>query len=97
MTQLIDQTYSLSENTDGHIIERVQQIPDGFMEALKQERIASSSVREGEMMRVASIPTALVDAWIAQGFPFYEMTVKQIVAKLKADNLEYFMTTDKSI
>jgi hypothetical protein len=97
MTHLINQSYNISENTDGHIIERVQQIPDGFMERLKQERNASGSVREGEMMRVASIPTSLVEAWISQGFPFYEMTVKQIVAKLKADGLEYFLATEKAL
>jgi hypothetical protein len=95
--QYHDINRSISENTDGHIIERVQHIPDGFLERLKAERDESTSVRETEHQRVASIPTCLVEKWISEGYPFWDEPVSKIVAKLKAEGLEYFLTTAKSV
>jgi hypothetical protein len=88
---------SLSENTDGHIIERVQHIPEGFLDRLKAERDESMSVRETEHQRVASIPTCVVEKWISEGYPFWDEPVSKIVAKLKAEGLEYFLTTGKQV
>jgi len=95
--QYNDISRSLTENSDGHIIERVQQIPTEFLDRLKAERDDSSSVREGEMMRVASIPVVLIERWLAEGFDFYNESAKAIVAKLKNDGMEYFLTTAKSV
>lgn len=97
MSNLLDISHSLTANTDGHIIERSQDIPAAFLRNLHDKRNASSSVRESEMMHVASIPVVLVEKWIAEGFPFYQATAKEIVAKLKAESLEYFLATGKSI
>jgi hypothetical protein len=95
--QYHDINRSISENTDGHIIERVQHIPEGFLERLKAERDESTSVRETEHQRVASIPTCLVEQWLREGYDFWNEPVSKIVAKLKAENLEYFLTTAKSV
>jgi hypothetical protein len=98
MTQLYnDIGRSLSENSDGHIIERVQQIPTEFLDRLKAERDDSSSVRESEMMRVASIPVVLIERWLAEGYDFYNESARSIVAKLKTEGMEYFLTTGKSV
>lgn len=95
--QLIDQQVSFDENSEGLVIERYQEIPQSFLDRLKTERANSSSVREGENMRVASIPVAVVEQWMRQGFDFYNATAAQIVAKLKNENLDYFITTEKKI
>lgn len=95
--QYNDINRSLTENSDGHIIERVQQIPTEFLDRLKAERNDSSSVREGEMMRVASIPVVLIERWLSEGFDFYNEPARAIVAKLKNDGMEYFLTTGKAI
>ena len=61
---------------------------------------ASSGQREGEFMRVASIPTAVVEKWMREGFNILTMgtlTGADIVKRLKAENLDAFLTTDKSI
>jgi hypothetical protein len=88
---------TVTENTDGHIIESVQNIPDSFLQRLKDERNESQSVREAEHQRVASIPVVLVDKWIKEGFDFWNESNHKIVAKLKAEGLEYFVTTAKAV
>jgi hypothetical protein len=55
------------------------------------------SVRETESQRVASIPVCVVEKWISEGFDFWNESNAKIVAKLKADGLEYFMTTGKQV
>lgn len=95
--QLTPHTLQLHENADGFVIERSQYIDPAYLDGLKAERDASKNAREKDYMRVASIPTDLVDKWINEGFPFWEASAKQIVAKLKADGLDYFLTTAKEV
>jgi len=95
--QFIDQNVAFDENSEGLVIERFQEIPQTFLDNLKAEKAASASVREGETMRVASIPVVIVEKWMREGFDFQHATARQIVAKLKAENLDYFITTDKQV
>ena len=48
-------------------------------------------------MRVASIPVIVVEQWMREGFNIYEATPQEIVKRLKDQNLEGFMATEKSI
>ena len=79
------------------VITRVQDIPDDFLASLKSERLASAAVRAGEHHKVASVPAAVFDLWFAQGLDPYKMTPRQIVSRLKRDNLEAFITTAKRV
>jgi NMD protein affecting ribosome stability and mRNA decay len=88
---------TVSETTDGHIITCNQVITDEFLETLKQERFESMNVREREHQRVASIPVVLIDKWIKDGFDFWNESNAKIVAKLKHEGLDYFVTTAKAI
>lgn len=77
-----------------------QHIPQSFLDGLKQQRDASRGQREGDFMRVASIPTVVVEKWMREGFNIMtdrNITGAEIVARLKAENLDGFLTTDKSI
>ncbi len=94
---LIGVNATVSENSDGHIIHCVQQIPTAYIDSLRAEKAASMEVREREHQRVASIPQALVDKWIKDGFDFWNETNAKIVAKLKYEGLDYFVTTGKSV
>ena len=96
-TQFIDQNVAFDENSEGLVIERYQEIPQSFIDNLRAEKAASTSVREGETMRVASIPVVVVEKWMREGFDFTNATAKQIVAKLRQENLDYFITTDKQV
>lgn len=95
--QFIDQNVAFDENSEGLVIERFQEIPQSFIDGLKAQKAASTAVREGETMRVASIPVVVVEKWMREGFDFNNATAKQIVAKLKQENLDYFLTTDKQV
>ncbi len=95
--QFIDAGVDFHENSEGLVIEKYQEIPQSFIDDLRAEKANSKSVREGEMMRVASIPVVVVDKWIAEGFDFQNATAKQILAKLHMENLDYFITTEKQV
>lgn len=88
---------SVTSNTDGHIIETHQTIPDSLLKDLADKRLASHNVREREMMHVASIPAALVDRWFREGYDVFQEPIRKSVAKLKNENLEYFLATAKDI
>lgn len=95
--QFIDQNVAFDENSEGLVIERYQEIPQSFIDSLRAEKANSSSVREGETMRVASIPVVVVEKWVREGFDFNNATAAEIVAKLKQEHLDYFITTEKSV
>ena len=48
-------------------------------------------------MRVASIPVIVAEQWMKQGYDIYNMTGKEIIKKLKEENLDDFFTTEKTI
>lgn len=95
--QFIDQNVAFDENSEGLVIERYQEIPQAFMDRLKAEKSASGSVREGDTMRVASIPVIVVEKWMREGFDFHNATAKQIIAKLRLEHLDAFITTEKQV
>jgi hypothetical protein len=88
---------SVTSNTDGHIVETHQVIPDSLLQDLADKRLASSNVREKDLMHVASIPAALVDRWFREGYDVFQEPIRKTVAKLKTENLEYFLATAKDI
>jgi len=74
-----------------------QEIPMDFLDGLQSERLASAAVRAGELHRVASVPTAVVEIWLRQGLDIHKMTAREIVAKLHRDGLDAFVTSNKRI
>lgn len=96
MTKLIESGVSFDENTNGLVIETFQEIPTEFRDALKQERFDNKQTRiKHEYHRVASIPQVVVDQWIRDGFDFWNATNATILAKLKTESLDDFITSDK--
>ena len=76
-----------------------QAISDDFLTSLKDQRNASKDQREGEFMRVASIPVVVVEKWMREGFDIMsgKHTAAEIVKRLKQENLNAFLTTEKSV
>lgn len=76
-----------------------QYVAPSLLDDLKDKRHDSSSQREGEFMHVASIPTIFIEKWQKEGFDIMEGKVpfKEIIKKLKEENLEGFMATDKQV
>lgn len=96
---LVGVTTDFGENADGLYIKRSQEIPQHLLDDLKEQRDQSTSRREREFMRVASIPAVIVEKWLREGFNILDPNVngKEIVRRLKSENLDAFLTTDKSI
>lgn len=76
-----------------------QQISQGFLDDLKDKRNNSTNQLEGDFQHVASIPVIFVEKWKKEGFDIMDGSVpfKEIIKKLKAENLDGFMATEKSI
>src|SRR5262245_6840312 len=78
-------------------IKREQHIPDAFLKELRDEKLASTAVRAGEFMRVASIPVALVEQWLREGYDIQKEPVQKTLARLRAAHLDAFITTNKRV
>lgn len=93
-------SHFVAEDNDTITRKHTQEIPQWHLDKLKEQRNASTQQREGEFMRVASIPTVVVEKWMREGFDILSdknITGADIVKRLKAENLDAFLTTDKSI
>ena len=86
-------------DADGVFRKHTQDISQTFLDSLAEQRNESTKRREGDFMRVASIPTVVVEKWMREGFDIMndQHTAAEIVKRLKAENLEAFLTTEKSV
>jgi hypothetical protein len=87
-------------DADGINRKHTQHIPDSFLKNLADMRHNSTQTREGEFMKLASIPTVVVEKWMREGFDILtdrNITPAQIVKKLKEENLDGFLATEKRL
>ena len=90
----------VEEDDHNFVRKHTQHIPQWHLDNLREQRNNSTGRREGDFMRVASIPTSVVEKWMREGFDILSdknITGQEIVKRLKAENLDAFLTTDKSI
>lgn len=85
------------DETNPLLIKKTQELPQEFLDALKAERDASTSKPAGEFHRVASIPTVVYEKWLKEGYDAQKEPIAKTLAKLKAEHLDYFITTNKAI
>jgi hypothetical protein len=91
-----DISINFDENTEGLIIEKSQAIPDEWLQSLKDERFESKNKRTGEFHRAASVPVAVHELWLSQGYDMTKEPIKKTLAKLKHEGLDAFITSDKA-
>lgn len=82
---------------DNVVRKHTQEISQAFIDDLKDSRNESTKQREGDFMRVASIPTVVAEQWRREGFDIYSATGPEIVKRLREQDLDYFLATDKRI
>ena len=97
MTNLIGINTEYKEEVDGIIRKHTQNLPQDFIDGLKERRNESTKQREGEYMHVASIPTIVIEQWLREGFKYWEATGPEIMKRLRDQNLDAFITTDKRV
>lgn len=91
-----DAAWDIGEHVDGLFVKKEQYIPDEFLTANRDARFESKE-RAREFHRFASVPVVVVEKWLKEGFDIYKESPKAIIKKLKQENLESFLTSNKSL
>lgn len=97
MSKISDIGHKFHSDTSGLLIESVQDIPESFVSQLRGMKADSGSVREKEFMHVASIPVVVHHKWLKEGYDCTKEPIKETVRRLKAEQLDAFIVTNKSI
>ena len=87
----------LDSDTRNFNFEKTQHISSDFMDSLKAQRENSMGLLEGEMMSVARVPAIVYEKWLKEGFDIIKEPAHAIVARLKQENLDGFLTTKKKV
>lgn len=95
-TVLHDADWNIGENVDGLFIKKQQFISDEFLTANRDARFESKAPSK-EYHRFASIPVVVVEQWLKEGFDVYKESPKAIMKRLRQQNLEAFITSNKSL
>ena len=74
-----------------------QNITQSFLDSTKAAREDSLNHREGEYMRVASVPVAVHEQWLREGFDMMKEPARAILMRLKQQDLNAFITTKKQV
>ena len=94
---LVSASTDFIEDDDKLVLHHSQNISKSFLDDLTDSRNHTSGVPSGEFLRVASIPTIVVEKWMREGFNIWEASGREIVKRLKDEDLGGFMATDKRI
>lgn len=78
-------------------IKSEQVITQEFLDDCKAKRNASTSAPMGNLHQFASIPRALYDAWMAEGFDPAVVGAAAVMARLSRESLDSFITTDRKL
>jgi hypothetical protein len=95
--KLIAADFDIKEGTEGTIIEQYQEVPQWWIDQLKEYKADTKHAPSGEYHRAASIPQVVVDKWLAEGYDVFKEPVSKSLAKLRAEGLDYFITTEKNL
>jgi hypothetical protein len=93
---LVDHRADLVLQAGELAVVRTQDVPDWWMDSLRDARLASRQ-RAGETHRVCAVPTALAEQWLRQGFDVYREPAKAIVKRLRDEGYHQFIATEKRI
>lgn len=95
--RLIGPTTDILEECGDTLIRRTTQFSDEFLSGLQCERSAKANTRAAEIDRVAAVPTHVADIWLRQGWDIYAASPREILARLRKEGLECFITTPKAV
>jgi hypothetical protein len=89
---------ALNDGDDKNInIVNSQHISKAFLESNRIAREDSKGHREGEYMRVASVPVIVHEQWLREGFDMMQESASAILKRLQAQDLHAFITTKKAV
>jgi len=94
---IIDTSVDFHDSADGLLIQHHQEIPQSFLDQLKEARNGSAGRPMRDFERVASIPVSVYEKWLREGYDAQKEPVSKTLAKMRIEGLEYFITTEKRI
>lgn len=97
MIQIIDPRVEFldGDSTNPFVVKKTQEIPQEFLDAVKDAKFATSNAPMGNYHRAASIPTVIHEKWLREGFDCTQAPLKETLARLRREGLEAFITTTK--
>lgn len=93
----VETSLILDSDTRNFNFKKEQHISDDFMNSIKMQRENSFGLLEGEMMSVAQVPALVYERWLTEGFDIMKEPAHAIVARLKQESLDGFLTTKKKV
>jgi len=96
--QIIDTRFTFhGDDKEPLTIQRTQEIPQEHLDQLAEARKASTQGPMGNWHRAASIPESVYLMWLRQGYDATREPIHKTLAKMKAEGLDYFITTDRRL
>lgn len=92
------QTRLVQDNDDQNMtLQTAQHISKSFLDSIRAQKDDSMGYKEGEYMSVARVPAAVHEQWLREGFDMMVEPAHAIVARLKQQNLDAFLTSKKQV
>ena len=97
--QLIDAETAVRIEDDNVVFKRTQHIDPHFLASLSDERAEQDAAPMGNFVKAASIPTIVVEKWLAEGFNIFDPSVglPAIMKRLAAEDMDRLITTNKRL
>ena len=80
----------LGEGDDPDVVTTSQELGDDFFENLEQAK-EDFAFRLNGLTPVASIPEALANKWLREGFDLWDAPANEIIRKLRIDGYDAFI------
>jgi len=88
----------INDHDKDHLnIQSTQHIPQSFLDYNRVAREDSLDQKEGDYMSVASVPVAVHEQWLREGFDMMQEPAREILKRLQAQDLHAFITTKKAV
>jgi len=92
----------LSASSDNQaLLTKTQEIPDSFLKDLDERRHETSSAlaKTGDMHLAASIPVAIVEQWMTEGFNIFDPNIglEAIMKRLRQHDMEKLIASSKRL
>lgn len=80
------------------VVRKDQYITDDYLDGLAESRFESTAPSK-DLHRFASIPVVVIEKWMREGFDVLngQHTAKEIMDRLRSEDLDAFITTNKRL
>jgi hypothetical protein len=88
--ELINPDERMHLTTEGLVISTSQELTPATLAQMEEDK-ENFRMKLNGLTQVASIPAAVADKWVREGFDFWNAPAKEILAKLRKDEMTKFI------